>query len=182
MRLNTTRLNYDLLNKFIYTNSKKLPKLQKASINFSCKNNLHQNLATTLLAIELISKQKGMLTKAKKPNLTYKIRENSPTGCKVTLRKQNLYELVSRFTNKVFPNIKNFMGISLKKHIKNCISYELNNVLIFPEIEKNFGHFKNLSKLQATFVFKCQDIKELEFLVQFFRFVIKKSTKAIKIG
>jgi large subunit ribosomal protein L5 len=171
--LENNTLKYDLINKFIYTNSKKLPKLKTANINFSCKTNSYKNLATSLLAIEFISKQKGVLTKAKKPNLAYKIRKNSPTGCKVKLRKQNLNRFITLFINKVFPNWKNFTGNFLKKKLKNVISYELNNVFIFPEIEKNYIQFKNLSKLQVSFVLQCLNNKELKFLLQSLQFIIK---------
>jgi large subunit ribosomal protein L5 len=173
MHFDNSKLQYDLINKFIYTNSKNLPKLKKASINFSCKNNTYKSLAASLLALEFIAKQKGVLTKAKKPNIAYKIRENSPTGCKVTLRKKNLYEFISLSLNTVFPNSKNFIGISLKKNQKNFISYELDNVLIFPKIEKNYTHFKSLTKLQTTLIFQCFNIKELKFLVEFLQFVLK---------
>lgn len=165
-------LKYDLINKFVYINVKKLPKVKKISINCSCKNNSYKNLATSLLALEFIFKQKGILTKAKKPNLTYKIRKNSPTGCKVTLRNRNFNRFTELLVNKILPNYKNFDGIFLKKRLKNFFSFDLNNVYVFSEIEKNYIYFKNLSKFQITFNFQCSQHTELKFLLKSLQFLL----------
>ena len=84
---NIKTLKFDLINKFHYTNLKKLPKLQKMILSFSCKTTELKILATHLLALELITNQKGILTVSKRPNLLLKIRKGNPTGCKLTLKK-----------------------------------------------------------------------------------------------
>ena len=69
----TKTLKFDLINKFYYTDLKKLPKLKKIVLNFSCKTIELKTIATHLLALELITGKKGTITLSKRPNLFLKI-------------------------------------------------------------------------------------------------------------
>lgn len=84
-------LKYDLINKFKYNKTNKLPKLKKLVLNFGSQKSDLKQLAAGLLAFELIANQKGVLTTTKKSNILFKIRKGDPIGCKVTLQSQNLF-------------------------------------------------------------------------------------------
>ena len=86
-----TIIKYDLINKFSYSNIKKIPELKKIVLNFGCKSSEIKELATSLLALELIINTNTpiFLTKSKQPNVLLKIRKGAPVGCKVILKKKN---------------------------------------------------------------------------------------------
>ena len=92
----TKTLKYELLNKFLYKNVNKLPKIKKIIFNFNCKNFELKNLAVSLLVLELITNQKGILTKSKYSNILLKICKGNPTGCKVILRKRKMLDFFFR--------------------------------------------------------------------------------------
>ena len=70
-------VRYDLINKFQYTNIDELPQIKKIIINFGCKDFKIKNFAATLLALELITTQRGIVTKTKTPNIFIKISSKS---------------------------------------------------------------------------------------------------------
>lgn len=167
-------LKFYLLNKFYYKNITKLPLIKKIIINLGCRNNHAQNLAASLLAMELVTNQKSILTKAKKPNLPLRIREGSFSGCKVTLRKNSIYNFVARSTHELFPVLKNFAGVSEKANVRS-FSYELKNIFVFTELEKNYMLFKNVGGLKVTLAVARNNFKtELLFLKKAYQFVLEK--------
>ena len=117
-------LKHDLLNKFNYKNINDLPKLEKVILNFGCKTNDMKQLSTAILALELITNQKGILTKSKKSNILFKIRKGNPVGCKVTLQKKSMFKFLEKILLEIFPKIKNFSGLTFSKRIKkNSFSF-----------------------------------------------------------
>jgi large subunit ribosomal protein L5 len=83
-------LKYELCNKFAYKNINEVPKLKKIILNFGCKTADLKHLSASLLALELITSQKGRITTTKSPNLLLKIKKGNPSGCKVTLKKTQM--------------------------------------------------------------------------------------------
>ena len=172
---NKKTFKYDLINKYLYKNIKELPTLKKIILNFGYKNNDIKNLATGLIALQLISKQRGILTKTKNANALLKIRKGSLVGCKVVLRNQIMLLFLSKFLVEITPKIKNFEGFKLNKETKKTFSYNLNDILLFDELEKNYYLFNNLPKLNITLV--TTDLtteKEFVFLLNSFKFPLKK--------
>lgn len=160
-------LKLDLINKFHYTDLKNLPKLEKVVLNFSCKTTEIRKLSTHLLALELISRQKSVLTTSKHPNLTLKIKKGNPSGCKLTLRKSRMINFLLRCSTEIFPLIKNFSGIKTYKQVtKTTLSFILTDTLHFSELNINYYLFKNLSELNLSFVTKTQTKKELLFFLK----------------
>jgi len=80
-------LKLDLINKFNFKKVESIPFIKKIILNFYCKNNSIKTVAQSLLAIEMISNQKGTIMKSKSTNLVLKIRKGNPIGCKVVLAK-----------------------------------------------------------------------------------------------
>jgi large subunit ribosomal protein L5 len=164
-------LKHDLLNKFHYKSINDLPKLEKVILNFGCKTNDMKQLSTAALALELITNQKGILTRSKKSNILLKIRKGNPVGCKVTLQKQLMLKFLEKTLLEIFPKIKNFKGLTVSKRIKkNSLSYELHNTLSFNELEKHYYLFNSLPKLTITVVAKTNTKEELLFILKAFQF------------
>lgn len=173
---NNKTLNYDLINKFCYDNTKKLPKLKKIILNFGGKTTEMRYLSASLLALELIANQKTTLTKAKRPNVRLKIRSGNPTGCKVTLRGDSMLNFFFKTLVDVFPRIKSFKGIKMSKKMKeNIFSYEIDDTFSFPELETHYYLFNNLSKLHVTIVTNCKTKQELIFILKSVQFPFYES-------
>lgn len=164
-------VKYDLLNKFQYNTLKKIPKIKKIILNFGCKNSDLKQLSTALLALELVSSQKGMLTVSKNSNILLKIRKGSPVGCKVILQKNSMYNFFAKLLIEILPRLKNFSSLILKtKKLKNAaISYKIANTLIFFELEHNYYLFNNLPNLNITIVTNSSTREELVFLLNSFK-------------
>lgn len=167
-------LNYELINKFNYRNTKKLPKIKKIILNFGCKTTDIKTLAASLLALELITCQKGKLTTTKYPNAILKLRKGNPVGCKVELRNKKMYNFMEKALVEIFPRIKNFNGIKFDKNLNtNSLSYKLNDNFIFKLIEEHYYLFHTLPKLNITIVNNTKKTKELNFILKSLHFPIK---------
>ena len=170
----TKTLKFDLINKFYYTDLKKLPKLKKVTINFSCKTNELKPLATNLLALELITNQKGILTIAKRPNLFLKIRKGNPAGCKVTLKKNTMLTFYSKNLTEIFPKIKSFDGIIINQKIeKNTFSFLIKETLNFSELTEHYYLFNNLSNLNLSFATTVNTKEEMLFFLKSLQIPLK---------
>jgi len=165
-------IKYDLLTKFNYTNIYLIPRLQKIVLNFGIKEVNFKSLLPALIAIELISSQKGVLARSNRSNITLKIRRGAPVGCKVVLSKTNMYLFFSKILVKVFPKVKQFEGIIVKKQTQQpkSFSFFFNDILIFSELESQHEFFKNMPKLDISIITNCTTVEELRFLLTSFRF------------
>src|SRR5690242_11458122 len=82
-----------------------------------------------------ITGQKPIVTRAKKSIATFKLRENLPIGCKVTLRRQRMYEFLDRLINIALPRVRDFRGVSPKSFDgRGNFALGLKEQLVFPEI------------------------------------------------
>ena len=167
-------LKLDLINKFYYTNLKKLPKLKKITLNSSAKTTELKILATNLLALELITNRRGKLTTSKKPNLLLKVRKGNPTGCKLTLTKNLMFNFLSRLLVELFPKIKNFDKITISQKIeKGSFSFVLKNILNFSELSEHYALFNNVSNVSLSFTTSAKTKNELVFLLKSLQIPIK---------
>ncbi len=142
----TTRLkeHYDkvvrpsLMKEFGYGNLFAVPRLEKIVINMGVGEAVQDAKKVDAAAKELavIAGQRPVITHAKKSIATYKVRENMPLGCKVTLRKDRMYEFLDRLVNIALPRVRDFRGISGKSfdgHGNYALG--LKEQLVFPEID-----------------------------------------------
>ena len=171
---NFKMLKYDLANKFYYKKTKKIPTIKKIILNFGCKTTEIKLLAESLLALELITSKKGKLTTAKKINIVLKIRKGNPIGCKVTLQKKQMFNFLEKIFINIFPNIKNFVGITLNKNINaKALSYQICDTLNFDGLEEHYYSFNNLPNLSITILTNVKNKKELLFILKSIQFPIK---------
>lgn len=165
----------DLLNKFSYNAIGDVPKLKKIILNFGCKNSEIKNLAASLLAIELIGVQKGVLTQSRHANVLLKIRKGHPVGCVIVLKKDRMYDFLMKLLIDVFPTLRDFKGITItKKWIAPSISFTIKDLISFKELEKQFYLFANVPPLNITVVTNTKTKTELVYLLDAFKLPITK--------
>ena len=124
--------------KFNYKNDLEIPKLEKIVINMGVGEAVKDSKKIEVAVKELaaISGQKPVVTKSKKANASFKLREGMPIGVKVTLRKNKMYEFVDRFINIALPRVRDFRGINPKSFDGNGnYALGLKEQFVFPEIE-----------------------------------------------
>jgi large subunit ribosomal protein L5 len=166
-KFHNKNLKYELVNKFTYNKTKSIPKLEKIILNFGCKTADFRQLASSLLAIEVISNKKGVMRKTKKSNILFKIRKGNPTGCKIILTKFNAYNFLSKLIVEIFPKIKNFSSLDYPKKIKkNAFSYNIYETFTFKELESHYYIFNNLSNLNITVVTSTNNKNEMLFILK----------------
>lgn len=158
-------INHDLVNKFKYKNNQKIPEIEKIILNFGCKNFNIQKFATTLLALEIIATKKSSVTIAKSTNIMLKIQKGHPAGCKVVLRKQEIYTFLTRLFLEILPQLKNFMGFKFKKD-SNFSFILIGDKIVLQEFEDQYPLFANLPNLDINISTNSKNQKELLFLIQ----------------
>ncbi len=129
-----------LIKEFKYENVMAVPKVEKVSINIGLGEatqnaKLMDGAVTELTAI---AGQKPVVTKAKKSIAAFKLRENMPIGCMVTLRGDRMYEFLDRLMNVALPRVRDFRGVSQKSFDgRGNYTLGVKDQLIFPEIDYN---------------------------------------------
>jgi large subunit ribosomal protein L5 len=126
-----------LMKEFGYANPMQVPKLEKIVINMGVGEGTQDGKKIEAAANDLavISGQKPVVTRAKKSIATFKLRENLPIGCKVTLRRQRMYEFLDRLINIALPRVRDFRGVSGKSFDgRGNFALGLKEQLVFPEI------------------------------------------------
>jgi len=119
-------------------NIMEVPKITKVTINMGVGEALGDKkiLQHAVKDMEAISGQKAVITKARKSIAGFKLREDWPVGCKVTLRRERMYEFLDRLISIAIPRIRDFRGISPKSFDgRGNFSMGTNEQIIFPEID-----------------------------------------------
>jgi len=132
------QLRAALMEKFGYTNKLQAPKLEKVVINMGVGEATQDTKKVQQAArdLTLISGQKPIITKAKLAISNFKVRENMPLGCKVTLRRDRMYEFLDRLITMALPRVRDFRGLNAKS-FDGCGNYSLGlkEHIVFPEID-----------------------------------------------
>lgn len=169
-------VSYDLITKFNYTNSFQLPHIEKISINIgSLKIALEKKkIIQLLLAIELITGQKGKITISKKNKIHLKIKKGMVIGCKVTLNKKQSYIFLDNLILLVLPHTKNFKGFKFNTKTSKTLSFKIDNILNFFELQNEFLAFSNLPPLNVSVNLSSRNKDESNLLLNSMNFPIKK--------
>lgn len=126
-----------LKEEFGYTNDMQIPKLDKVVINMGVGEAVSDSkkIKTALAEMEKIAGQKPVATKARKSIAGFKLREDMTIGCKVTLRRDQMFEFLDRLTNIALPRVKDFRGLNGKSFDgRGNFAMGLKEQLVFPEI------------------------------------------------
>ena len=160
-----------LKDKFKYKNQFEIPKLEKVVINMGVGEAVKDNKKIDIAASELasITGQKPIVTKSKKANASFKLREGMPIGVKVTLRKNKMYEFVDRFINIALPRVRDFRGVNPKSFDGNGnYALGLKEQFVFPEIE--FDNVDSARGMDIIFVTSAKTDDEAKELLKGFDF------------
>ena len=161
--------------KFGYTNPMQIPKLSKIVINMGvgeAKENV-KVLESAVRDMEIISGQKAVITKSKKSIANFKIRENMPIGCKVTLRGEKMYEFADRLINLALPRVRDFRGVNPNAFDgRGNYSLGIKEQLIFPEIE--YDKVDKVRGMDVVFVTTAKTDEEARYLLTLFNMPFAK--------
>ena len=160
-----------LKDKFKYKNNFEIPKLEKVVINMGVGEAVKDSKKIDIAVKELgaITGQKPVVTKSKKANASFKLREGMPIGVKVTLRKNKMYEFVDRFINIALPRVRDFRGISSKSFDgKGNYALGLKEQFVFPEIE--YDNVDSVRGMDIIFVTSAKSDEEAKELLNGFNF------------
>jgi large subunit ribosomal protein L5 len=124
--------------KFGYKNRMEVPRLEKVVLNMGVGEATQdkKKVETAAAEMELIAGQKPVITKAKKSIAQFKLREGMPIGCKVTLRRDRMYEFLDRLVTVAMPRIRDFRGLNPRSFDgRGNYSMGIREQIIFPEID-----------------------------------------------
>ncbi|HXP76797.1 MAG TPA: 50S ribosomal protein L5 [Stellaceae bacterium] len=159
-----------LMKEFGYSNQLQVPRLEKIVVNMGVGEAVQDVKKVDAAARELaaITGQKPVITKAKKSIATFKLRENLPIGCKVTLRKQRMYEFLDRLINIALPRVRDFRGVSGKSFDgRGNYALGLKEQLVFPEI--NYDQVDATRGMDIIIVTTARTDKEAKALLAGFQ-------------
>jgi len=127
-----------LTEQFGYKNAMQVPVIDKVVINMGIGEAVadRKKVESAASDLALIAGQKAVITKSRKSISTYKLRENQPIGCKVTLRKARMFEFIDRLVNIALPRVRDFRGLNAKSFDgRGNFSLGLKEHIVFPEID-----------------------------------------------
>ena len=137
------RFKYDaevakaMTEKFGYKNAMEVPRIEKITLNMGVgeASQDKKKVQTAAAEMEAIAGQKPVITKARKSIAQFKLREGMPIGCKVTLRRERMYEFLDRLITIAMPRIRDFRGLNPKSFDgRGNYAMGLKEQIIFPEI------------------------------------------------
>ncbi|MDD2834373.1 MAG: 50S ribosomal protein L5 [Methylotenera sp.] len=127
-----------LTEQFGYTSVMQVPRIEKITLNMGVGEAVADKkvMEHAVGDMEKIAGQKAIVTKAKKSVASFKIRDDYPVGCKVTLRRERMYEFLDRLVTVAIPRTRDFRGISAKSFDgRGNYNMGVKEQIIFPEIE-----------------------------------------------
>ena len=127
-----------LMQEFGYTNPMQVPRLEKIVVNMGVGEAVQDSKKAEAAAADLtaITGQHPVITKAKRSIATFKLRQGMPIGCKVTLRRERMYEFLDRLITVALPRVRDFRGISGRSFDgRGNFALGLKEQLVFPEID-----------------------------------------------
>ncbi|MDR9366469.1 MAG: 50S ribosomal protein L5 [Balneolaceae bacterium] len=160
---------------FGYENINAIPKLQKIVINVGAGEAINdaKYLDKVVDNIGAITGQQPIKTKAKKSVSNFKLREGTPIGCKVTLRKKVMYEFMDRLINLALPRTRDFQGIPNKSFDgRGNYTMGIKEHTIFPEIDVDNTNM--VHGMDITFVTNAETDEEAFALLKHFGMPFKK--------
>jgi len=164
----------ELMQKFGYKSQMQVPRIEKITLNMGVGEAVQDKKIMEHAVSDLtkIAGQKPVVTKAKKSIATFKLREDYPVGCMVTLRGTRMYEFLDRLVTIAIPRIRDFRGISAKSFDgRGNYSMGVKEQIIFPEIE--YDKIDALRGLNISITTTAKTDDEARALLVGFRFPFK---------
>ena len=167
----TKSIRPELLQQNGYKNILEVPKLQKIVINMVLGEAVQDSkkVASAVADLTKITGQKPIITKASKSVAGFKLREGMPIGCKVTLRRDKMYEFLDRLITIALPRVRDFRGLN-PSSFDGCGNYAmgLKEQIVFPEID--YDQIDTIRGMDIIFVTSAKTDDEARELLRKFDF------------
>lgn len=157
--------------KFGYKNRMEVPKIEKIVLNMGVGEATQDKKKVEAAAAEMeaISGQKPVVTKAKKSIAQFKLREGMPIGCKVTLRRERMYEFLDRLITIALPRVRDFRGLNPKSFDgRGNYAMGLKEQIVFPEI--NYDRIDKVRGMDVIVTTTAKTDEEARELLRLFGF------------
>ncbi|NOY61832.1 MAG: 50S ribosomal protein L5 [Gammaproteobacteria bacterium] len=164
----------ELQSQFNYGNAMEVPRITKISLNMGVGEAVGDKKAIehALADMEKIAGQKPVITRARKSVASFKIRDGQAIGCKVTLRRERMYEFLDRLVNIAIPRIRDFRGLSAKSFDGNGnYSMGVKEQIMFPEID--YDKIDSIRGMDITITTTANSDDEARALLKAFNFPLK---------
>ena len=164
----------ELTDQFGYKSCMQVPKITKVTLNMGLGEAVADKkiIENALDDMTKIAGQKPIVTKARKSVANFKVREGWPIGCKVTLRRQRMYEFLERLISIAIPRIRDFRGLNAKSFDgRGNYSMGIKEQIIFPEID--FDKIDSLRGMDITITTSARTNEEARALLTSFKLPIK---------
>ena len=157
--------------KFGYKNRLEVPRLDKIVINMGVGEATQdkKRVETAAAEMQAISGQRPVITKAKKSIAQFKLREGMPIGCKVTLRRERMYEFLDRLVTIALPRVRDFRGLNPKSFDgRGNYALGLKEQIVFPEI--NYDQIDKVRGMDVIVTTTAKTDEEARELLRLFNF------------
>jgi large subunit ribosomal protein L5 len=164
-----------LMEQFGYKNIMQVPKIEKITINMGVGEAVADKkiIDKAVADMTAIAGQKPVVTKARKSVASFKIRTGMPVGCKVTLRREKMYEFLDRFVTIACPRIRDFRGFSPKGFDgQGNYSVGVREQIIFPEID--YDKVDAVRGMDITITTTARTNDEAKALLKAFNFPLRE--------
>ena len=164
----------ELVKQFGYKSVMEVPRIEKITLNMGVGEAVADKkiMEYAVGDLQKISGQKPVVTVARKSIAGFKIRDNYPIGCKVTLRRERMFEFLDRLVTIALPRVRDFRGVS-SKSFDGSGNYNMGvrEQIIFPEIE--YDKIDTLRGLNITITTTAKTDEEAKALLSLFKFPFK---------
>jgi len=157
--------------KFGYKNVMEVPKISKIVLNMGVGEATQdkKKVESAASEMELIAGQKPVVTKAKKSIAQFKLREGMAIGCKVTLRRERMYEFLDRFITIALPRVRDFRGLNDKSFDgRGNYACGIKEQIVFPEI--NYDRIDKVRGMDVIVTTTAKTDEEARELLRLFGF------------
>ena len=164
-----------MIEKFGYKNRLEVPKLDKIVINMGVGEATQDKKKVEAAAAEMeaIAGQKPVITKAKRSIAQFKLREGMPIGCKVTLRRDRMYEFLDRLVTIALPRVRDFRGLNPRSFDgRGNYAMGLKEQIVFPEI--NYDQIDKVRGMDIIVTTTAKTDDEARELLRLFNFPFPK--------
>ncbi|MGM0552895.1 MAG: 50S ribosomal protein L5 [Pseudomonadota bacterium] len=164
-----------LREQFGYANVMEIPRVTKVTLNMGLGDAVADKkvIEHAVSDMAAIAGQKPVVTKARKSIAGFKIRDDYPIGCKVTLRRRQMYEFLDRLINVALPRVRDFRGFSPKSFDgRGNYSLGIKEQIIFPEID--YDRVDKLRGMDITITTSAKTDAEAKALLEAFRFPFRQ--------
>ncbi|MBK1648117.1 50S ribosomal protein L5 [Rhabdochromatium marinum] len=161
----------ELQQRFKFPSVMQVPKIEKITLNMGVGEAVADKKVMDFAVADMtrIAAQKPVVTKARKSVAGFKIRDGWPVGCKVTLRRERMYEFLDRLINIAIPRIRDFRGMSPKAFDgRGNYSLGVREQIIFPEID--YDRIDALRGLDIVITTSAKNDEEGRALLEAFKF------------